>query len=65
MKYLTIQILVYFLFLGENIFGKNYFDADVLNNRFKVRRLITFKLDLCRAIYEVNPQNSDELETYA
>ena len=36
--------------LGE-LSGKNHFDAEVYNNRFKVRRLIKFKLDLCKEVH--------------
>ena len=62
MERVIIQVLFCFVFLLENSFGKNHFDTKVLNNRFKVRRLITFKLDLCRCINEVNLQNSDDTE---
>ena len=62
MERVIIQVLFCFVFLLENSFGKNHFDTKVLNNRFKVRRLITFKLDLCRVIYELGLQNSDAIE---
>ena len=57
MNNVLLQIFI-MLFLG-NVFGKNHFDADVLNNRFKVRRLLKFKLDLCREIHNLHMKNSD------
>ena len=59
-----MHILVQFLFFGY-ILGKNHFDADVLNNRFKVRRLVKFKMDLCQKIYDVKHSNSDNVEINA
>ena len=63
-KNIIMHILVQFLFFGY-ILGKNHFDADVLNNRFKVRRLVKFKLDLCQKIYDVKHSNSDNVEINA
>ena len=56
-----MYILVQFVFFRDS-FGKNHFDADVLNNRFKVRRLVKFKLELCQKIYDVKHSNSDKVE---
>ena len=57
MNNVLLQIFI-MLFLGK-VFGKNHFDADVLNNRFKVRRLLKFKLDLCREINNLNVKSVD------
>ena len=64
MENIIMHILVQFLFFGY-ILGKNHFDADVLNNRFKVRRLVKFKMDLCQKIYDVKHSNSDNVEINA
>ena len=45
--------LLYVIFIncfGE-LLGKNHFEAKVYNNRFKVRRLIKFKLELCKEVH--------------
>ena len=57
MNNIVKQIFIVF-FLGK-VFGKNHFDADVLNNRFKVRRLLKFKLELCREIHNLHEKNSN------
>ena len=54
---IVLQIFI-MLFLGK-VFCKNHFDADVLNNRFKVRRLLKFKLDLCREINNLYVESVD------
>ena len=68
--HLKYTLLLYILLITclEELSGKNHFDADVYNNRFKVRRLIQFKLDLCKEIKK-NPDDNitanDALKKYA
>ena len=40
------------MFIGcfGELLGKNHFEPNVYNNRFKVRRLIKFKLELCKEV---------------
>ena len=56
MNMIWLQSFIFVVILDE-IFGRNHFDADVFNNRFKVRRLIKFKLDLCQVIRRLGHQN--------
>ena len=50
------------ILISVEIFGRNHFDADVYNNRFKVRRLVKFKLDLCQEIRHLQNQNANKMK---
>ena len=63
----TLLLYILAIICLEQLLGKNHFDADVYNNRFKVRRLIKFKLDLCKEMKknpEANIKANDSLKKY-
>ena len=65
MKHCVSVYLLTILFAIKELEAKNHFKGRVLNDPFKIRRLVDFKINLCKEIINLKDVHGNILLRYA